>query len=151
MFNLGPAEMIVIMGIALIVFGPKKLPEIGKGLGSALREFNKARNDFMESLHAEPDRDEPAPYAPPGPAIADTVPAETAGHYPGMNPADRKLEYPEPLEAASADALPYGSDFHAVGGDSQPSFRTAHPEPAPASTAATMTASAPSAAGERES
>ena len=59
MGNLGPAELILIMGIALIVFGPKKLPEIGKGIGSALREFNKARNDLMDLLHTEIDSHEP--------------------------------------------------------------------------------------------
>ena len=48
--NLGPAELILILAIALLVFGPKKLPEIGRGIGNALREFNKARNDFMETI-----------------------------------------------------------------------------------------------------
>src|SRR5437868_6188887 len=56
--NLGPAELILILAIALLVFGPKKLPEIGRGIGNALREFNKARNDFMETIHSEMDREE---------------------------------------------------------------------------------------------
>jgi len=113
MYNLGPAELILIMAIALIVFGPKKLPDIGRGIGNALREFNKARNDFMESLH-DVDRYEPPSYTPPAGAV------EAEG-----SPADRRLEYPPPIEAESEDALPYGGDFHAAPVDSEPSFRAA--------------------------
>ncbi len=116
-FNLGPAELMVILAIALVVFGPKKLPEIGKGMGNALREFNKARNDFMESLHSETNRDEPVQ------SYASATPA-----YPEPSTEARRLEYPEPLPADRADALPYGSDFQAAG-ESQPAFRTTQAEP----------------------
>jgi sec-independent protein translocase protein TatA len=120
--NLGPGELIVIMAVALIVFGPKKLPEIGKGIGKAMREFNKARNDFMDSINTDLDHE--------------PVPARSAATVSDAYPSERKLEYPEPLDAESVDALPYGSDFQAVEGDSQPSFRTAEPEPTPATAAA---------------
>ncbi|MTI55402.1 MULTISPECIES: twin-arginine translocase TatA/TatE family subunit [Geosporobacter] len=40
--SLGLSELIVILVIALVVFGPKKLPEIGKALGSSIKEFKKA-------------------------------------------------------------------------------------------------------------
>jgi len=43
---LGIPEVIAIFIIALVVFGPKKLPELGKSLGRGLREFNKAKNDL---------------------------------------------------------------------------------------------------------
>jgi sec-independent protein translocase protein TatA len=51
--NVGPMELIVILAIALIVLGPKKLPEVGKSLGKGMREFK-------ESLAGETDhqRDE---------------------------------------------------------------------------------------------
>jgi sec-independent protein translocase protein TatA len=128
---MSPTHMIVLFAVALIVFGPKKLPEIGKGLGQALREFNKARNDFMDSLHAETERTNDTPsYTPPA-----TV--ETQAYTDTHNPAQKALEYPKPLDAPHADALPYGSDFHAVEGDSQPSFRTAPPETATATAAST--------------
>jgi sec-independent protein translocase protein TatA len=137
MGSLGPIELLVIMAIALIVFGPKKLPEIGRSIGNAMREFNKARNDFMETIHSEIDRPEPAVSAP----------SDTASYYsggvPDESPAARSLEYPEPLDADSADALPYGADFYAAEGDSQPSFRTAQPE-----TTATTAASAGAPGGE---
>ena len=41
MFGLGVPELLVILGIALVVFGPSKLPQIGSGLGKAIRDFKK--------------------------------------------------------------------------------------------------------------
>ncbi|HVF79979.1 MAG TPA: twin-arginine translocase TatA/TatE family subunit [Solirubrobacteraceae bacterium] len=38
-FNLGPGELLLILAIALVVLGPKKLPEVGKSLGKGMREF----------------------------------------------------------------------------------------------------------------
>lgn len=38
-FNVGPMELILVLAIALIVLGPKKLPEVGKSLGNGMREF----------------------------------------------------------------------------------------------------------------
>ena len=49
--NVGPMELIVILAIALIVLGPKKLPEVGKSLGKGMREFK-------ESLQGESERDD---------------------------------------------------------------------------------------------
>ena len=43
-----PMHLIIILGIALIVFGPGKLPELGKGLGKGIREFKKAMSDTEE-------------------------------------------------------------------------------------------------------
>jgi sec-independent protein translocase protein TatA len=134
MGNLGPGELILIMAIALIVFGPKKLPEIGRGIGKAMREFNKARNDFMETIHStEVDLDEPPAktYSSEPQQLA----SGTTGDYPAGT-VPRSVEYPAPLQADQADALPYGTDFNTVEGDSQPSFRTAQPEPKPAAAAA---------------
>jgi sec-independent protein translocase protein TatA len=45
-FNIGPTELIVILVIALIVFGPKRLPEIGRTMGKSLRELRKATDDI---------------------------------------------------------------------------------------------------------
>src|SRR5215472_1971055 len=51
--NLGFSEMIFIFFLALIIFGPKKLPEIGRQIGKALNEFKRASNDFKAQIESE--------------------------------------------------------------------------------------------------
>src|SRR5215467_4621646 len=51
--NLGFSEMIFIFFLALIIFGPKKLPEIGRQIGKALNEFKRASNEFKSQIEAE--------------------------------------------------------------------------------------------------
>jgi sec-independent protein translocase protein TatA len=53
MFGLGIPELIVIFVIALVVFGPKKLPDLGKSIGRAMAEFKKAQQEFQESVKSE--------------------------------------------------------------------------------------------------
>ncbi len=53
MFDIGFPEMLVILAIALIVFGPQKLPELGKTLGKAIREFKKNTEEMKEGLKKE--------------------------------------------------------------------------------------------------
>jgi TatA/E family protein of Tat protein translocase len=55
--NIGLPEMLVIMAIALLIFGPKKLPEVGRSLGKAMREFKKSTEEikdrFEEQIRAD--------------------------------------------------------------------------------------------------
>lgn len=51
--SLGFPELIVIFVIALIIFGPRKLPEIGRSLGKSLAEFKKASNELRNTLEEE--------------------------------------------------------------------------------------------------
>ena len=53
MFGIGMPEMILILAIALIVIGPKKLPNLAKSLGRAMREFKKATNEFKETMQID--------------------------------------------------------------------------------------------------
>ncbi|MBI2844886.1 MAG: twin-arginine translocase TatA/TatE family subunit [Armatimonadetes bacterium] len=60
MFNIGYPEMVLVLAIALIVFGPKKLPEIGRTIGQSLRELKRASNEIMSAVN-EPEEDEERP------------------------------------------------------------------------------------------
>jgi TatA/E family protein of Tat protein translocase len=77
--SLGPAEILVVLVIALVVFGPKRLPEVGRQVGGALRELRKVQDSVQSELRgvlddttapvhgmfsAEP-HDPPAPALPP--------------------------------------------------------------------------------------
>lgn len=53
MFGIGPWELILILVIALVIFGPGKLPEVGQALGKGLKEFKKASNSVKESIKEE--------------------------------------------------------------------------------------------------
>lgn len=48
--RIGPMELILILVIALVIFGPKKLPEIGKAIGTAIKEFKKHTNSVSETM-----------------------------------------------------------------------------------------------------
>src|SRR5207302_7626717 len=65
MFNVGPTELIVILLLALLVFGPKKLPEVGRSVGRGLREFRRAsdevRDEIQRGLNMDLDDDPPDP------------------------------------------------------------------------------------------
>ena len=52
----GPAELIVVLVIVLIIFGPGKLPDIGNALGRGIREFRKASNDLEDSVRGDSKR-----------------------------------------------------------------------------------------------
>jgi sec-independent protein translocase protein TatB len=53
MFGIGMQELLLILVVALIVLGPKRLPEVAKSLGKAMNEFKRAASDIKESLDLE--------------------------------------------------------------------------------------------------
>lgn len=58
--NLGVTELIVILVIALLVFGPKKLPELGRSLGRGIKEFRTATSEIKTQIIEEPSAEEKA-------------------------------------------------------------------------------------------
>jgi sec-independent protein translocase protein TatA len=62
MFGLGMQELLVIVVIALIVVGPKKLPDIAKSLGRGLAEFKRTADEFQSTMLADVHRD-PSPLS----------------------------------------------------------------------------------------
>ena len=60
MLGLGIQEILIILVVALVVIGPKKLPELAKGLGRAVREFKRATDDIKHNFDIDEDLDIPA-------------------------------------------------------------------------------------------
>jgi sec-independent protein translocase protein TatA len=70
--NIGPLELAVVVIIALIVFGPKRLPELGRSMGKGIREFRS-------SISAHHDDDEPKPELEDGSRAGEPVDGEVVG------------------------------------------------------------------------
>jgi len=62
--NIGPGELILILVIVLVIFGPGKLPDIGSAIGKGVREFRKASNDLEDSIRGETAKPPQQPEAP---------------------------------------------------------------------------------------
>ena len=55
--KIGVQELILILALALIIFGPRKLPELGRSIGNGIREFRRAATDVKKSVSIEADID----------------------------------------------------------------------------------------------
>jgi TatA/E family protein of Tat protein translocase len=91
--SIGMPELIVIFVIALLVFGPRKLPDLGRSLGRTLAEFRKASNDLRSTLEEEIRLDEQK-VATPASTIPQPPPPQAPIH-PASNP-------PAPVASDSA-------------------------------------------------
>lgn len=60
-FNLGMSELLIVLAIVLVVFGAKRLPEIGASMGKGIREFKRSLRDVQDSI----DQSEPPPRIEP--------------------------------------------------------------------------------------
>lgn len=103
---LGIWELLIILVVVLLIFGPRRLPEMAKGLGQSVREFRKGikdmRNDFEEGADDDTERKKGTPAAQPQPA------ASTAGT--GGSATDAASSEPAPATAPSADAAAESTD-----------------------------------------
>lgn len=112
MFDIGLQELILIFVIALLVFGPKNLPQLGRSLGRAMREFRRASDEFRSTVETnlqinEPD---PVPYSAPEPPPAAAVGTSAADPLP-----DSVLDPHGPAEAGTVE-VPPGEAFVAQRG-----------------------------------
>jgi sec-independent protein translocase protein TatB len=83
MFDIGLQEMLVIGVLALLVFGPSKLPELGRMVGRAMREFRRASDEFRSTVETnlhindlDPPPPEPTPTVAADPVVVSPLPSE---------------------------------------------------------------------------
>ncbi len=104
MGNLGWTEILIILGIALIIFGPRKLPQIGKTIGESLAQFRRASEDFKRTWEMEVEEDDRKKRI--ASQVTDLPPAtEEYG-----NPVDLPELYESAL-ASGADETPQGENL----------------------------------------
>ena len=102
MGSLGMPEILIILVIALIIFGPRKLPELGKTLGQSLAQFRRASEDFKRQWEDEVAIERHRIDAPPpAPVEAVSYPAvaSTGGEEIHTNGAEEPLQIPTATEA----------------------------------------------------
>ena len=107
--TLGGPELLLILVIALIVFGPRKLPEMGRSLGKMMLEFRRASNEFKRTVEDEVDAEQAreraaalAAVAPPAAAPAAPPAQAPAG------PTDGTAAAPEPVLAPPPGTVAVG-------------------------------------------
>lgn len=82
MFGLGGPELIVVGVIIFLIFGAKRLPDIGKGLGGAIREFRHVKKDLRTDDGKPPEKDSKAP-----PSLEGQIAQKALGQVPGVKQA----------------------------------------------------------------
>lgn len=90
MFGLGMPELLVILVVAVVVIGPKRLPDIARALGKGMREFRRATDDIKQSITL--DHDDYNPTA-----------ALKKIHHPPETPAQNPAEPPVPSQSSPDD------------------------------------------------
>src|SRR5260370_39658425 len=85
--NLGGPDLLVILLIILVLFGAKKLPELARGLGQAIKEFQKAKDEFTDELHKAGPTDAAKGNQPPASTVARTDGPQSSAARPDPNQA----------------------------------------------------------------
>lgn len=117
-FGIGLPEMALIFTLALLVFGPKKLPEIGRSVGKAIRGFQEASKEFESEFKREAEQierivKEPMQATleePDPPALAAAPEALEPPEAPEMPTVQSELVESEPVDSEPVDSEPVGSE-----------------------------------------
>jgi TatA/E family protein of Tat protein translocase len=117
-FGLGVPELIFILVLALLIFGPKRLPEIGRTLGRGMAEFRKASNDLKRTLNVELALDEQPPPPVQPYRLSPQLDALRAPRTPGGVLAEPLDDHPEPEPLPDSPAPSESSAPSAPAGDS---------------------------------
>lgn len=123
--TLGGPEIFLILVIALIVFGPRKLPEIGKGIGRTLAEFRRASNDFKRTIEDEVEAENRKSSAAGLPAAVEPGPAPVE---PAAD-AEPAAEAEAHADATAAEPDPTSVSRESVRIDDSAVSREPHPPP----------------------
>lgn len=144
MFGIGSTELLVILVVALIVLGPKSIPQIAKTLGKAMAEFRRVSTDFQRTLNAEVaqeehekrkkeaeqelfgDKNAAAPSTPSSPEQSAAKPASAMTADTTAKPAPAQAEAVSPAPPSAAEPVSITKSA-SVQGDTA---ATAQPEPA---------------------
>jgi TatA/E family protein of Tat protein translocase len=111
MFGMGMSEILIICGLALLVFGPTQLPEMVKKIAKGLREVRRASDDFKRSINLDDDDDRPRwrpPVPEPPKPTLSTSTSTSSLEAPPVIPGSALTEAPA-LMVRSADAVAVGS------------------------------------------
>ncbi len=101
MFGIGFQEMLIILVVILIIFGPKRLPDLAKSLGKGIAEFRKASDEVRKGIE-DAVREEEEPKVPPKESAAADA---TEAHSLESHPADAT-----PVDERPSDARPAGAE-----------------------------------------
>ena len=108
MLNIGPQELILILIVALVVVGPQRLPELGRTIGKALREFRKIQDDVKDTIKFDLS-DEPGPHVRPRqgphtPKLGGNGEAPPKGPTPDETPDTDGAVLPDSVAQTGSDA-----------------------------------------------
>ena len=112
-FDIQPIHILVIIAVALLVFGPQKLPELGRGLGKAISEFRKGTREMTDSFHEE--------VTHPGAARGTVQPTQppSDSNPPGLTPATPNI----PISTQAPSSTPAGRFCVQCGTPNRPQAR----------------------------